>query len=1129
MNSKSIVGILVALIVLLGGAALWLVSQEETTPTRGDKPEDAVATGTAPAAEDPAKKPVKAQRSTWTRIGPGTVVGIVREYGTDRPLEGVELSLEAGLPGPNELLKTRSDASGGFRFEKVTNFDSWTLRAKAPPPLADGELAGVAVVENQVTGVGTLYLAPAFEVPGVVVDEKDAPVPGALVRAVRLRKVAAAIDLLRIIRELPARPPAVDTATTDAQGRFAMRKLPPGTYDFTVEKQGFQVKVTNGVVITPDAKSRPLRFVLVPGFAVDGIVVRDGGGPVEGLQVVAFQQPKDVTDFNVLDKSFATTDAKGQFRVEGLGGGRYIVAVTPEGEPATANADVPVPSRERVEIRLKGDCWLEGQVTAEDGKPVADAQVYTASLNQTPTVSNVRTDADGRYVMRGLSSGPVQLFLVQAEGFGTWPADVSGLLRGRGSDLRLVPGRNEKNVSLAKGATLRGVVKEKETGTPIAGARVDVTTPVAFFGGGRGATTAADGTFEVTDLAKGTAVVLVSKDGWFQPGVNAQTLAITLMGSMGANKSAQKDSGKGASIVVTDAGEVIERTIELSRGSSIAGVVLDPDGAVRAGAQVSLAPETGGNDMMGFVTSLFPKPEPRLTDAEGRYEIPGPPPGQKARVVARASGFLDGKSEPMACAPGDAKSGVDVKLRVGATLTGRVHDGQNRPVAGALVRWIPAPNEDWSLRWRMRNASPSITDAKGEFRITNVETGKLAVEVSEPRHLPWTKTDLVAEDGKPSELDVLLELGAVLEGKVLGPDGRPRAGARVSYDRQDEDQGGVVMRMSGDGSVTTDAAGAFRAEGLAPGRYEVQAQLEGTAPSEPLVVEPGGAPVTLQLAPSFSITGTVRMRSGGGVGDLEVALMRRAEPKPGALAVAAAGEAPAAPPMVEVQSTRTGPAGEFELKDVPAGTYDLQVSVEGWRPPPKPNVLPTTLKDVAAGRQGVIVECEPGLVISGTIYGEDGQPVLGGWVWGHMEGRAGTNVNAGVDEAGRFEVVGLQPGKYRLTFNGEGAGQKVMVLEAGAKDVAVKFGGGGTIKVRVVKEDGTVAQGAWVSVQGDAGGGNASVDDQGRAEVKSLGEGTYQVSAWIQAEGGAFAAHQEAVQVRAGVATEVELRLVKRQ
>jgi hypothetical protein len=224
---------------------------------------------------------------------------------------------------------------------------------------------------------------------------------------------------------------------------------------------------------------------------------------------------------------------------------------------------------------------------------------------------------------------------------------------------------------------------------------------------------------------------------------------------------------------------------------------------------------------------------------------------------------------------------------------------------------------------------------------------------------------------------------------------------------------------------------------------------------------------------------------------------------------------------------RTDSSGAFELKDVPSGTYDIKVAL-GWGGSPRPNIVPRTVSGIQAGRQDLVIEVDPGLTITGTVFGDGDQPATGGWIWGQPKEQrtAGEYVNAQIQPDGTFELTGMQAGTYDITFSIDGGGRKSLVLDAGARDVRVEFGGGGSIKVHVLKEDGTAASAVWVSANGEAGGGGANTDADGRAEIKGLGEGTYSVHAF-QMSG--VRAQQEGVEVKVGGATDVELKLAKQE
>src|SRR5688572_15111952 len=122
VNKRFLVVVLV--LAALGGlAALLYFNAQPAVVTETVDAVPVAETEVKPAAA-PAKPSARSgSRGKWVELGPGTVVGVVKEIGTGSALEGVEVSLEAGSPGPNEVLHTKTSADGSFVFEKVTNFD----------------------------------------------------------------------------------------------------------------------------------------------------------------------------------------------------------------------------------------------------------------------------------------------------------------------------------------------------------------------------------------------------------------------------------------------------------------------------------------------------------------------------------------------------------------------------------------------------------------------------------------------------------------------------------------------------------------------------------------------------------------------------------------------------------------------------------------------------------------------------------------------------------------------------------------------------------------------------------------------------------------------------------------------
>jgi uncharacterized GH25 family protein len=139
-------------------------------------------------------------------------------------------------------------------------------------------------------------------------------------------------------------------------------------------------------------------------------------------------------------------------------------------------------------------------------------------------------------------------------------------------------------------------------------------------------------------------------------------------------------------------------------------VVADSTGDPIANARVTLT--------TAAVTATLGTPVV-LTDATGRFEIAAAAGGQ--RIVASKSGYA--RSEPV---PATAGQQIEIRLRRGATISGRVVDRFGDPVAGARVAaQKPSTTSD---------GSPSVgvaeSDDRGEYRLAGLPAGHFVVVVN---------------------------------------------------------------------------------------------------------------------------------------------------------------------------------------------------------------------------------------------------------------------------------------------------------------------------------------------------------------------------------------------------------------
>ena len=161
----------------------------------------------------------------------------------------------------------------------------------------------------------------------------------------------------------------------------------------------------------------------------------------------------------------------------------------------------------------------------------------------------------------------------------------------------------------------------------------------------------------------------------------------------------------------------------------------------------------------------------------------------------------------------------------GASVTGRVFDADAAPIVGARVRaLLPGDDGEW------KNRGNATTDEQGHFEIHLAQAGTYAFQCWVHNAGSAFAADFVVqEDGSHGPVELVLRGSAYLAGRVRSPGGAPIPHLRLQA-RPAQVQGRIVdrQRMQGaraqgtwDGECTTDAQGAFRFEGLAPGAYAI--------------------------------------------------------------------------------------------------------------------------------------------------------------------------------------------------------------------------------------------------------------------------------------------------------------------
>ena len=145
-------------------------------------------------------------------------------------------------------------------------------------------------------------------------------------------------------------PPTV----SDANGHFALRNLPPGSYFLLAQHPEFPL-VTTGlaashpvtVTLMADEQQRGLVISLTPGGSITGRILNEEGKPATGCHAQALQYAPGQTGSALYGAHSATSDGRGEYRIPGLAKGHYYVAVQCADAIPAAHPSAPPPAAPR--------------------------------------------------------------------------------------------------------------------------------------------------------------------------------------------------------------------------------------------------------------------------------------------------------------------------------------------------------------------------------------------------------------------------------------------------------------------------------------------------------------------------------------------------------------------------------------------------------------------------------------------------------------------------------------------------------------------------------------------------------------------------------------------------------------
>lgn len=417
--------------------------------------------------------------------------------------------------------------------------------------------------------------------------------------------------------------------------------------------------------------------------------------------------------------------------------------------------------------------------------------------------------------------------------------------------------------------------------------------------------------------------------------------------------------------------------LTLEPGAVIEGRITDLHGAPVEGAEVRFSESERTRSSL-----IDRENKPLTTGPDGLFRLEDLVRGRSFSFRIRHPGYIPA-SVPGVEAP--TAEPLHIELRPGRSLPGRVLDPERRPVEGAGLFRIETSSHGRSM---LRLA---VTDGEGRFLLSSLEPGPLSLEVHAPGYRTLQLPSLrISDEEDPEPLEILVEPGAVLEGRVLDGRGEPLPRAQVE----------VFLPSSSRrfGLILTDENGHYQVDGLGPGEHRLEARLWGRPFS------PRRAEGRIVLGDSGIHRLDLRMPAGAGVSGR--VLDENGEP----LAGAWISLVPSSGSPRHALGARSTVDGSFRVEEVPDGVYRLFGGTRSHTQMAEPDEVSVAGREI----DGLVIRLGRGATITGRILGaaEDLRDLF---LEARPEGAAEPYTMGDLVAKGVYRIAPLMPGTWQVT------------------------------------------------------------------------------------------------------------------
>lgn len=819
-SNRLIIGVIAVCVLVI--LACFIISQlredKEGKPAPGEgAPAVVKPSREAPPAEPVPTPPAPEEKAEVVESPPEVeefdISGIVVDKG-GAPLQGATVQVvfyswnDFSIENPQvfeDLTKplkyeTKEDGRFGFRYQEGKRYFLSTKKEDY-----------IAVQKNmaapQKNMVITLTLGGAIE--GNVLDAVTLE-PVEEFRLVTSDDPRSGLSLVLFKkREVDIYLPTAGKEFENPEGMFRVSGLSKGKYRLTSLAEGYAQSYKGGIEVEPEKTTSGVVIKQQPAGGIRGHVIDASGKPIEAGEIVQ-KNPLHSTLLGELRlpqrRILATSDAKGEFEIDGLPGGAFTLQARhadycPEEQNVSVNKGEIT---EGVEFQLVQGGMISGVVLAKvDLQPIADATVKasTAATFLIPDVgaAESKTDYDGLFDIIKLEPGTYSL-TVSAPDFA--PKTIEDLTLAENDAI------TDLIIELSQGGSLVGTVRDL-SGKP----KVNMMIVAVGPGGQKMSQTDEQGNYAIANLKEGTYTA------------GAIEISGDMMG-MGASRS-----------------NMHFVQIENDKETRLDIVVGGPR---KVYGKVTMNGEPQPGLIVSIQTSLksisFTKSQ-RLasdkTDEDGRYEIEDVQPGQYSLGVMKVVAMMPRPLFETQIDLTDGDVERNIELPEGG-ISGQVVDAETRkPIEGAKLTLEQKQAKNIQIaamsKLGMFMGGSESTDSEGNYSFSIVEDGAYFVVASKEGYAPQALTAEVQNSRGPSDLDFSLSAGATLYGQVTGSD--PSRPVKQAFLSAKDSSGRLVYSKR----LTLSETGDYETTGLAAGDYTMSVDAKGYASASQKVTIRSGA------------------------------------------------------------------------------------------------------------------------------------------------------------------------------------------------------------------------------------------------------------------------------------------------